>query len=319
MLSKLPIGLRSRLLFNQSAQLLPRTSPRVGYRALHAAVPSKMPARDKYSDPQLRDEVKEEIHNSDKGGAPGQWSARKAQMMASAYKKRGGTYTTDRKDQDESQKHLSKWTEEEWQTKEGSGDAKQEDGSRKRYLPKKAWEGMSEGEKRETDEKKVEGSMEGRQFVGNTVKAREQRAKANKEEDENPSSTNKKRGRPSKNDKEDQPNKKQKDSQGKAKKNDTKSDEKKNTKTTGTVGSKRDSADPPAKQGSAERLPKKGHTVHWKSLPGFIEGKVVEIVYEQKEVEGKQVKGSEKDPRVVLKSNSSGKIAVHKADAVYFD
>ncbi len=42
-----------------------------------------MPPKDKYSDPKLRDEVKEEIHNSDKGGAPGQWSARKAQMMAS--------------------------------------------------------------------------------------------------------------------------------------------------------------------------------------------------------------------------------------------
>lgn len=42
-----------------------------------------MPPKEKYSDPKLRDEVKEEIHNGDKGGAPGQWSARKAQMMAS--------------------------------------------------------------------------------------------------------------------------------------------------------------------------------------------------------------------------------------------
>jgi hypothetical protein len=49
-----------------------------------------MPPKDKYTDPELRDEVKEEIHNGDKGGAPGQWSARKAQMMASEYKKRGG-------------------------------------------------------------------------------------------------------------------------------------------------------------------------------------------------------------------------------------
>ena len=36
-----------------------------------------MPSRDKYTDPELRDQVKEEIHNSDKGGKPGQWSARK--------------------------------------------------------------------------------------------------------------------------------------------------------------------------------------------------------------------------------------------------
>ena len=32
---------------------------------------------DKYTDPELRNEVKEEIHQGDKGGAPGQWSARK--------------------------------------------------------------------------------------------------------------------------------------------------------------------------------------------------------------------------------------------------
>lgn len=49
-----------------------------------------MPPKDKYTDPELRDEIKEEIHAGDKGGAPGQWSARKAQMMASEYKKRGG-------------------------------------------------------------------------------------------------------------------------------------------------------------------------------------------------------------------------------------
>lgn len=36
-----------------------------------------MPPKDKYTDPELRDEVKEEIHKGDKGGAPGQWSARK--------------------------------------------------------------------------------------------------------------------------------------------------------------------------------------------------------------------------------------------------
>jgi hypothetical protein len=47
--------------------------------------PSIMPPKEKYSDPKLRDEVKEEIHNGDKGGAPGQWSARKAQMMAAEY------------------------------------------------------------------------------------------------------------------------------------------------------------------------------------------------------------------------------------------
>ncbi|RAO70379.1 uncharacterized protein BHQ10_006391 [Talaromyces amestolkiae] len=142
-----------------------------------------MPSRDKYTDPDLRDEVKEEIHASDKGGRPGQWSARKAQLMASEYKKRGGSYTTDKETgQDESQKHLSKWTEEEWQTKEGDANAtKEDDGTKKRYLPKKAWENMSEKEKEETEKKKEEGGKEGKQYVGNTGKAKEERRKASKD------------------------------------------------------------------------------------------------------------------------------------------
>ena len=38
---------------------------------------STMPPKKKYTDPKLRDEVKEEVQQGDKGGAPGQWSARK--------------------------------------------------------------------------------------------------------------------------------------------------------------------------------------------------------------------------------------------------
>ena len=92
--------------------------------------------------------------------------------MAKEYKNRGGDYSTPKSDKDESQQHLEKWDEEEWQTKDGSANARTSDGSRKRYLPKKAWEEMSEGEKEETEEKKVEGSKEGRQVVGNTENAR---------------------------------------------------------------------------------------------------------------------------------------------------
>ena len=99
-------------------------------------------------------------------------------MMASEYKKRGGGYTTDKSNQDESQKHLNQWTNEEWQTKDGSGNARNEDGSRQRYLPKKAWENMSEQEKEETDEKKQAESKEGKQFVANTGEAKNARKKA---------------------------------------------------------------------------------------------------------------------------------------------
>ena len=41
----------------------------------------KMPPKDKYANPKLREEVKEELKESDKGGAPGQWSARKVSTL----------------------------------------------------------------------------------------------------------------------------------------------------------------------------------------------------------------------------------------------
>ena len=45
-----------------------------------------------YTKPGLRKRIFNRIKAGGKGGAPGQWSARKAQMMAAAYKKAGGGY-----------------------------------------------------------------------------------------------------------------------------------------------------------------------------------------------------------------------------------
>ena len=45
-----------------------------------------------YTKPSLRKRIFNRIKAGGKGGAPGQWSARKAQMMAQAYKKAGGGY-----------------------------------------------------------------------------------------------------------------------------------------------------------------------------------------------------------------------------------
>ena len=45
-----------------------------------------------YTKPELRKRIFNRIKAGGKGGAPGQWSARKAQMMAKAYKKAGGGY-----------------------------------------------------------------------------------------------------------------------------------------------------------------------------------------------------------------------------------
>lgn len=45
-----------------------------------------------YTKPELRKRIFNRIKAGGKGGAPGQWSARKAQMLAQAYKKAGGGY-----------------------------------------------------------------------------------------------------------------------------------------------------------------------------------------------------------------------------------
>ena len=86
-----------------------------------------------------------------------------------------------------------------------------------------------------------------------------------------------------------------------------------------TIGSKHMSAEEPGKQGSKDRLPKEGQKVSWKAMPGYVEGEVVEILKKGKKVDGKQVKATEQDPRIVLKSEKSGKICVHKPEACYYD
>ena len=45
-----------------------------------------------YTKPSLRKRLFSRIKASSKGGKPGQWSARKAQMLSKAYKSAGGGY-----------------------------------------------------------------------------------------------------------------------------------------------------------------------------------------------------------------------------------
>jgi hypothetical protein len=47
-----------------------------------------------YTKPGMRKRLFNRIKAGSKGGRAGQWSARKAQMLASAYKKAGGGYTS---------------------------------------------------------------------------------------------------------------------------------------------------------------------------------------------------------------------------------
>ena len=53
---------------------------------------SKVNAAGNYTKPGMRKRLFNEIKASGKGGKPGQWSARKAQMLAKRYKTAGGGY-----------------------------------------------------------------------------------------------------------------------------------------------------------------------------------------------------------------------------------
>ena len=53
---------------------------------------SKVNEAGNYTKPGMRKQIFNRIKAGGKGGRPGQWSARKAQMMAKAYKKAGGGY-----------------------------------------------------------------------------------------------------------------------------------------------------------------------------------------------------------------------------------
>lgn len=108
------------------------------------------------SDPKLWDKVKDEVTKSDKGGRPGQWSARKAQLAVQEYKHEGGGY----KGKKSADNHLQQWQEEDWGTK--SGRKSTETGER--YLPKEAREHLTADEYRRTTRKKRADTKKGKQF-----------------------------------------------------------------------------------------------------------------------------------------------------------
>lgn len=110
-----------------------------------------------YTKPGLRERIKQQIMAGSKGGDPGEWSARKAQLLASEYEKKGGGYTGAKTG---AQKSLSKWTDQKWKTSDGSPSE-----GKKRYLPEKAWEKLTPGEKAATNRAKAEGNAKGKQFV----------------------------------------------------------------------------------------------------------------------------------------------------------
>jgi hypothetical protein len=121
-----------------------------------------------YTKPELRERIKNRIMAGSRGGKPGQWSARKAQLLAIEYRRAGGGYKGPKK---KPQRSLDKWTSEEWTTSDGKPAIRK--GGTTRYLPKKAWAKLTPAQREATNRKKRQASRSGRQFVANTERARE--------------------------------------------------------------------------------------------------------------------------------------------------
>jgi hypothetical protein len=71
-----------------------------------------------------------------------------------------------------SQKSLDKWTAEKW----GTSDGKESKG-KKRYLPAKAWDSLSDKEKAATNKAKAAGDKKGKQYVAQPKKVAKKTAK----------------------------------------------------------------------------------------------------------------------------------------------
>lgn len=107
----------------------------------------------KKKNPELWSRIVSSVKAGSKGGDPGKWSARKAQIAVAKYKEAGGKYVGKKSESNS----LSKWTKQEWTTK--SGKPSKETGER--YLPKKAIESLSPSEYAATTKAKRSGGGTG--------------------------------------------------------------------------------------------------------------------------------------------------------------
>lgn len=116
------------------------------------------------TDPELWSKVKRKITAGSKGGKPGQWSARKAQLAVLEYKRLGGGYVGKKT----ADLGLVKWTRQKWRTK--SGRPSLETGER--YLPAAALGALSPAEYAATTRAKRLAMSKGRQFSSQPQKVR---------------------------------------------------------------------------------------------------------------------------------------------------
>ena len=123
----------------------------------------------KRRDPKKWSRIKSAVKAGSKGGKPGQWSARKAQLAVQRYKKAGGGY----KGKKSGKSSLSRWTKQKWGTKSGKPSRK----TGERYLPKKAREALSPQEYGATTRAKRKATKHGKQFSAQPKKIARKTAK----------------------------------------------------------------------------------------------------------------------------------------------
>ena len=130
----------------------------------------------KRSNEKLWRRIQQKYYKSNKGGKPGQWSARKAQLAVQEYKKKGGKYVgNNRKKTD-----LHKWTKEDWGTRSGRPSIQGKKATGERYLPRKARKALSKKEYKRTTAAKRRGIKKGKQFVRQPKKIAKKTAKYRK-------------------------------------------------------------------------------------------------------------------------------------------
>ncbi len=95
-----------------------------------------------------------------KGGKPGQWSARKAQLAVQRYKSSGGGYSGKKS----SSNSLRKWTKQDWGTKSGKNSTQGSKATGERYLPKKDRDKLTKKEYAATSRKKRQDTRKGKQY-----------------------------------------------------------------------------------------------------------------------------------------------------------
>ena len=113
------------------------------------------------TDPGKWKRIVSQVKASGKGGEPGQWSARKAQLATQKYKDSGGGYKGPKK----ADNSLSRWTREDWGTRSGKPSTQGSEATGERYLPRRAREKLTASEYAATTRAKREGMRQGKQYV----------------------------------------------------------------------------------------------------------------------------------------------------------